>query len=73
MDLAKPSALAGRGLEGDEISAEPQILEMSIMLPSWQVAALDSLARRQGQNVGQMLRRVISALVLESLPAVKEA
>jgi len=51
-----------------QFPADGEVLEISLLVPGWQLPVLDELARRQGQNVGQMLRRVISALVTEALP-----
>jgi len=45
------------------VAAEPELLELTMLLPAWQVEALDLLARRNGQSVGQLLRRMITNLV----------
>jgi hypothetical protein len=44
---------------------EAEYLELSLLLPRWQVFALDDLASSRGQNVGQMMRRLIGDLLQE--------
>lgn len=54
---------------GERISGlvlESELMELSLLLPSWQVTALDSLAKTQGLSIGQMIRRTITTLVTES-------
>jgi hypothetical protein len=46
-------------------TAESEILELSLLLPRWQVFALDDLARSRGQNIGQLMRRLIGDLLHE--------
>jgi len=44
---------------------EPEMLELALLLPRWQVLALEDLARSRGLNIGQMLRRLIADLLRE--------
>ncbi len=44
-------------------STDADYLELSLLLPRWQVFALDDLARSRGQNIGQMMRRLIGDLL----------
>ena len=44
---------------------EPDLLELALLLPRWQVLALEDLARSRGLNIGQMLRRLIGDLLRE--------
>ncbi|HEV3144864.1 MAG TPA: hypothetical protein VGZ47_13325 [Gemmataceae bacterium] len=44
---------------------EPDLLELAVLLPRWQVLALEDLARSRGLNIGQMLRRLIGDLLRE--------
>ena len=46
-------------------ATEPDFLEMALLLPRWQVLALEDLARSRGLNIGQMLRRLIGDLLRE--------
>ena len=39
---------------------DPEIVELPLLLPRWQIQALETAARRQGITTGQMIRRVIS-------------
>ncbi len=36
-------------------------VELHLLVPGWQLAALERAARRQGLTVGQLLRRLIAA------------
>ena len=49
-----------------EIRVEPpgldnEIVEVSLLLPRWQIQAMDTAARQRGMNLAQMLRRMIGA------------
>lgn len=46
-------------------ATDADYLELSLLLPRWQVFALDDLARSRGQNIGQMMRRLIGDLLQE--------
>ena len=50
--------LAGR-LGGDVRRIDPEMLELSLLLPQWQVEALESAARGRGLSAGQLIRRLI--------------
>jgi hypothetical protein len=51
----------------DVVSAptESEFVELSLLLPSWQLFALDDLAKKRGMNVGQLLRRLIGNMLEE--------
>ncbi len=51
--------------DGLTTAAESDFLELSLLLPSWQLYALDELAKRRGMNVGQLLRRLIGNMLQE--------
>jgi hypothetical protein len=40
-------------------AADADIVEVSFLLPGWQVAALEATAHAQGLTTGQMTRRLI--------------
>ena len=40
------------------------VTELAVLLPSWQVAALESAAHRQGLTMAQLVRKLLA----ESLP-----
>lgn len=42
-----------------------EVVEMQLLLPRWQIAALEETAIANNMTTGQMLRRVISGLVAE--------
>ena len=47
------------------VYSEPDLLELALLLPRWQVLALEELAKSRGVSIGQMLRRLISELLRE--------
>ncbi len=50
-DLTHPA-----GLYSDEV------IELPLLLPEWQVAALEEAAQKRGMTVGQLLRRLFADL-----------
>jgi hypothetical protein len=56
----------------DAISSAPrqdqEVVELSLLLPRWQVMELEAVASRRGMTTGQMIRRVIGEM-LASQPA----
>ncbi len=47
-------------VEPEEAILNPgRILELAVLVPAWQVSALERTAGLEGQTVGQLLRRVI--------------
>ena len=48
---------------GSSALTEPEFVEMSMVLPSWQIEALAQLAAKQNISNGQLLRRCIARLV----------
>jgi hypothetical protein len=44
---------------------ESEFLELSLVLPSWQLFALEALARRRGMNVGRLLPCLIGNMLQE--------
>lgn len=49
---------------------DQEVVELHLLLPQWQAAALEAAARRRGMTTGQMLRRVIGEL-LTAQPAAQ--
>jgi hypothetical protein len=45
----------------DSFGADPEIVEVSLLLPKWQIDAMENAAHQRGMNLGQMLRRMIGA------------
>jgi hypothetical protein len=43
----------------DSSPGEGKILELAVLLPAWQVSALERTASLEGQTMGQLLRRLI--------------
>lgn len=51
---------------GDSARFDQEVVELQLLLPRWQAAALDAAARERGMTSGQILRRVIADLFSES-------
>ena len=47
---------------GPKLSSDSDVVELPLLLPRWQVDALEEAANQQGMTTGQMIRRVISNL-----------
>jgi hypothetical protein len=52
-----PGDLAFRGAE--EVAVEDHVVEVPLLLPGWQVAALEAAARREGRTLAEMARLLI--------------
>ena len=42
------------------------VVEVSLLLPGWQFAALQKVARRHDQTTGEMIRRLVKKFLHES-------
>ncbi len=51
---------------GDPTRIDHEVVELQLLLPRWQAAALAQAAQARGMTSGQILRRVISDLFAES-------
>ena len=49
------------------LGPDPDMVEVSMLLPRWQLIGLESAAKQRGMSAGQLLRRLI-ATVLEQRP-----
>jgi hypothetical protein len=45
-----------------------EVVELQLLLPWWQAAALESAAQARGMTIGQLLRRVITDLFADTPP-----
>ena len=52
-------SLSGPGKMADLCPLDNDMVEMSLLLPTWQAEALEEAADHQGMTAGQMLRGVI--------------
>ena len=62
MNLARVSDVSerlGGRLGGELRRLDPEMVELSLLLPQWQVEVLELAARGRGLTTGQMLRRLI--------------
>jgi hypothetical protein len=48
--------------------SDHEVVELQLLLPRWQAAALEAAARARGMTTGQMLRRVITDLFVDDPP-----
>lgn len=48
--------------------SDHEVVELQLLLPRWQAAALEAAARARGMTTGQILRRVITDLFVEAPP-----
>ena len=46
----------------EQLQQSSDVVELPILLPDWQVSALEEAARERGMTIGQLLRRVFSEL-----------
>ena len=44
---------------------DPDMTELSLLIPTWQLDQLEQLARDQGLTLGQVIRRLINAFLQE--------
>ena len=58
---AWPEPLAA-GVPADPARTANEVIELQLLLPRWQAAALETAARSRGMTTGQILRRVIADL-----------
>jgi hypothetical protein len=63
MDYLLPESKMSESSSGLSAPTEPEFVEMSMVLPAWQMEALAQLAARQKISIGQLLRRSIAKLV----------
>ena len=54
--------LATGSYSGPRLSSDSDVVELPLLLPRWQVDALEEAANQRGMTTGQMIRRVISDL-----------
>ncbi len=44
-------------------SFDAEVVELSLLLPRWQVQALESVAHHQGMTAGQMIRQCLAEML----------
>ena len=50
------------------VSAQFDVIELPLLLPEWQVKALEAAARERGMTIGQLLRKLFSDLFPDQRP-----
>jgi hypothetical protein len=62
--LASPdfSVLTSFPIASDLSSNNQEVIELSLLLPEWQVSALEEESRRRGMTIGQFVRKTFSEL-----------
>ena len=48
---------------------DAEVVELALLLPRWQVMALESAARKRNMTTGQMLRRLLGEMLVNANPA----
>jgi hypothetical protein len=71
MDYLLPESNMAESSSGPSSLTASEFVEMSMVLPTWQMNALADLAARQGMTIGQLLRRSITRLVREGEDAAQ--
>jgi len=66
MDYLLPEWNMSEISSGSSAKPAPEFIEMSMVLPKWQMDALADLAARQEISIGHLLRRCIARLVREA-------
>ena len=70
MSLATAFATADTVPLGPDMTRlDAEVIEVALLLPRWQVMALQSAAKQRGMSAGQMLRRLIGATVGQQPPS----
>lgn len=57
------AATDGAALGREMFPLDPEVIELALLLPRWQAMALETAAKQRGISAGQMLRRMIGAVV----------
>lgn len=55
-------SVAGPAVLAEPVRSAHEVIELQLLLPRWQAAALETAARERGMTTGQILRRVIADL-----------
>jgi hypothetical protein len=50
-------------LPSDHAGVDAEIVEIPLLLPRWQILALESVAEERGLTTGQMIRRLIGETI----------
>jgi hypothetical protein len=61
--------LAPRGAVGELTPVDTEVVELALLLPRWQAAALEDAAHQRGISAGQMLRKMIVSTLNLKRPA----
>lgn len=67
--LARPMPPLAAWPTAEASYSDHEVVELQLLLPQWQAAALEAAARARGMTTGQILRRVIADL----FPASRDA
>jgi hypothetical protein len=71
--IAVPTETLGAGMAPigvDMTHLDSEMIELALLVPRWQAIAFEALAKQRGVSAGQMMRRMISAVVGAG-PAIK--
>ena len=59
---------SGMVMPASMVSAQFDVIELPLLLPEWQVNALEAAARERGMTIGQLLRKLFSDLFPDQRP-----
>jgi hypothetical protein len=62
-DLLLPPAVTSLTAEPTAPWPAPEVVELALLLPRWQIEALEEAARDRGVTVGTMIRRFLGDLL----------
>lgn len=57
-------------LSPDMAPLDSEMIELALLLPRWQALALQGVAKQRGLTAGQLLRRMIGAMVGAQPPSI---
>ncbi len=57
-----------RSVSGSPASVDYDVIELPILLPEWQVNALEAAAYERGMTIGQLLRRTFADMFAQQRP-----
>ena len=57
-------------VSSDAARPDQEVVEFPLLLPLWQAVELEATARRRGMTTGQMIRRLVGAMLASQPGAV---
>jgi hypothetical protein len=54
------------------LESDRAMVEMSLLVPSWQIDALERIAADEGLTIGQLLRRLVNKTIAQHATSIDE-